>query len=108
MPLKQVAELGDIQVQLQFARLTFPRASRKIAFLIEIRVSLFWQVANWRTKRFTTDQVRESRPWVDARKRIGNIAIAGTDAASNAMTEAAIEEAHRSVHSLVAEDAYVP
>ena len=49
----------------------------------------------------------ESRPWIDARKRIGNIAIAGTDAASNAMTEAAIEEAHRSVHSLVAEDAKV-
>jgi spermidine dehydrogenase len=39
-------------------------------------------------------------PWIDARRRIGNIAIAGTDAASNAMTESAIEEAHRSVHSL--------
>jgi spermidine dehydrogenase len=58
-----------------------------------------WYPEEWR---------HESRPWVDARKRIGNIAIAGTDAASNAMTEAAIEEAHRSVHSLVAEDAYVP
>lgn len=42
----------------------------------------------------------EARPWEDARQRIGNIAIAGTDAASNAMTEAAIEEAHRAVHSL--------
>jgi spermidine dehydrogenase len=41
-----------------------------------------------------------SRPWEEARKRIGNIAIAGIDAASNAMTEAAIEEAHRAVHSL--------
>lgn len=41
----------------------------------------------------------ENRPWVKARQRIGNIAIAGTDAASNAMTEAAIEEAHRAVHS---------
>ncbi|MEO1043567.1 MAG: NAD(P)-binding protein [Pseudomonadota bacterium] len=40
------------------------------------------------------------RPWVTARQRIGNIAIAGTDAASNAMSEAAIEEAHRAVHSL--------
>ncbi len=42
----------------------------------------------------------EKRPWVDARQRIGNIAFAGTDAASNAMTESAIEEAHRAVHSL--------
>lgn len=42
----------------------------------------------------------EHRPWVDARQRVGNIAFAGTDAASNAMTEAAIEEAHRAVHSL--------
>ena len=40
-----------------------------------------------------------TKPWVKARKRIGNIAIAGTDAASNAMTESAIEEAHRAVHS---------
>ena len=42
----------------------------------------------------------EGRPWVDARQRVGNIAFAGIDAASNAMTEAAIEEAHRAVHSL--------
>ena len=43
----------------------------------------------------------EVKPWVDARQRIGNIAIAGTDAASNAMTESAIEEAHRAVHSFI-------
>ena len=43
----------------------------------------------------------ERKPWVDARQRIGNIAIAGTDAASNAMTESAIEEAHRAVHSFI-------
>ncbi|MEE4161022.1 MAG: NAD(P)-binding protein [Woeseiaceae bacterium] len=42
----------------------------------------------------------ERTPWVDAREPIGNIVIAGTDAASNAMTESAIEEAHRSVHRL--------
>jgi spermidine dehydrogenase len=42
----------------------------------------------------------ERRPWVDARQSIGNIAIAGTDASSNAMSESAIEEAHRAVHSL--------
>ena len=33
---------------------------------------------------------------------LGNIVLAGADAASNAMTEAAIEEAHRAVHSLEA------
>ncbi len=43
---------------------------------------------------------RDRRPWVDARRTVGNISIAGTDAASNAMTESAIEEAHRAVHSL--------
>ena len=43
----------------------------------------------------------ERKPWIDARQRIGNIAIAGTDAASNAMTESAIEEAHRAVHSFI-------
>ena len=42
----------------------------------------------------------DDRPWVDARLPVGNISIAGTDAASNAMTESAIEEAHRAVHSL--------
>lgn len=42
----------------------------------------------------------ERRPWVDARQRVGNIAFAGTDAASNAMTESAIEEAHRAIMSL--------
>jgi spermidine dehydrogenase len=43
----------------------------------------------------------ERRPWVDARQRVGNIAFAGTDASSNAMTESAIEEAHRAIHSLM-------
>jgi spermidine dehydrogenase len=42
----------------------------------------------------------KTRPWIDARQRIGNIAIAGTDASSNAMTESAIEQAHRAVHDL--------
>jgi spermidine dehydrogenase len=51
-----------------------------------------WSSASWR---------HEHRPWVDARQRIGNIAIANTDAASNAMTESAIEEAHRAVYELM-------
>jgi spermidine dehydrogenase len=55
----------------------------------------------WLPKRWQHSR----RPWVDARRRIGNIAFAGTDASSNAMTESAIEEAHRSVHSLIVEGA---
>jgi len=47
----------------------------------------------------------EHRPWVDARQRVGNIAFAGIDAASNAMTESAIEEAHRAVHSMMTKTA---
>jgi spermidine dehydrogenase len=43
---------------------------------------------------------KDERPWVAASQRIGNIVIAGTDASSNAMTESAIEEAHRAVSSL--------
>jgi spermidine dehydrogenase len=38
--------------------------------------------------------------WRQARKAFGNISIAGTDAASNAMTETAIEEAYRAVNDL--------
>ncbi|MBO6504385.1 MAG: NAD(P)/FAD-dependent oxidoreductase [Kordiimonadaceae bacterium] len=41
----------------------------------------------------------DEQPWRLARRRIGNIAIAGTDAASNAMSEAAIQEADRAVRS---------
>jgi len=43
----------------------------------------------------------QDRSWLRARTRVGNIAFAGTDAASNAMTESAIEEAHRAINSLI-------
>jgi spermidine dehydrogenase len=55
-----------------------------------------WSPASWR---------HEHRPWVDARQRVGNIVFAGTDASSSAMTESAIEEAHRAIHSLMTETA---
>ena len=42
----------------------------------------------------------EKRHWIEGRQRFGNISIAATDAASNAMTESAIEEAHRAVREL--------
>jgi spermidine dehydrogenase len=43
---------------------------------------------------------KEKRYWRKASERFGNIAIAATDAASNAMTESAIEEADRAVNEL--------
>ena len=42
----------------------------------------------------------ERRPWELGRKSFGRIAIANSDAAANAMTEAAIAEAHRAVRDL--------
>jgi len=42
----------------------------------------------------------EKRHWEKGSQRFGNISIAATDAASNAMTESAIEEAHRAVSDL--------
>jgi spermidine dehydrogenase len=42
----------------------------------------------------------EERVWVTASQRFGNISIASTDSASNAMTESAIEEAYRAVNDL--------
>ncbi len=42
----------------------------------------------------------EKRFWVTGSRPFGNISIASTDAASNAMTESAIQEAHRAVNDL--------
>ena len=42
----------------------------------------------------------ENRRWIQGSRRFGNITIAATDAASNAMTESAIEEAYRAVNEL--------
>ncbi len=44
----------------------------------------------------------EERHWARASRRFGNISIAATDAASNAMTESAIQEAYRAVNELAA------
>jgi spermidine dehydrogenase len=50
---------------------------------------------------FEPDQWPEGkRYWRAASQPFGNIAIAATDAASNAMTESAIEEAYRAVNEL--------
>jgi len=42
----------------------------------------------------------EKRHWVTGSRPFGNISIASTDAASSAMTESAIQEAHRAVNEL--------
>ncbi len=44
--------------------------------------------------------VRE-RPWLRARQPFGRIAVANSDAANNAMTEAAFSEAHRAIRELL-------
>ena len=44
--------------------------------------------------------VRE-RPWLRARQSFGRIAVANSDAANNAMTEAAFSEAHRAIRELL-------
>jgi spermidine dehydrogenase len=43
----------------------------------------------------------EKRNWVSGSRPFGNITIASTDAASNAMTESAIEEAYRAVNEAI-------
>jgi len=43
----------------------------------------------------------EKRHWVSGSRPFGNISIASSDAASNAMTESSIVEAHRAVRELL-------
>jgi spermidine dehydrogenase len=51
---------------------------------------------------WTSDWPVRERPWLRARQPFGRIAIANSDAANNAMTEAAIGEAHRAVREVLA------
>jgi len=50
---------------------------------------------------FLTDWPEERRTWVRASRPFGRIAIANSDAAANAMTEAAIGEAHRAIGEIL-------
>ena len=88
---------GGFDSARDIAGITVNRWPHGYAYTVDSESSdVAWMPGSWR---------HDQRPWVDARQRVGNIAFAGTDAASNAMTESAIEEAHRAVHSLVTEDA---
>ena len=54
---------------------------------------------------FTMDEVPlERTPWILARRPLGRISIANSDAAANAMSEAAIGQAHRAVTELIQGD----
>lgn len=83
---------GGFDPARDIAGITVNRWSHGYAFSVDAESGdVAWSPDRWRHER---------SPWVDARQRVGNIAFAGTDAASNAMTESAIEEAHRAIHSL--------
>jgi spermidine dehydrogenase len=54
---------------------------------------------------FMLDEVpMERAPWILARRPLGRISIANSDAAANAMSEAAIGQAHRAVTELIQGD----
>ena len=84
---------GGFDPSRDIAGITVNRWPHGYAYSIDAESGdVAWSPASWR---------HEHRPWVDARQRVGNIAIANTDSASNAMTESAIEEAHRAVNELM-------
>jgi len=87
---------GGFDPARDIAGITVNRWPHGYAFSVDAKSGdVAWWPEYWRHDR---------RPWVDARQSIGNIVIAGIDASSNAMTESAIEEAHRAVQSLTAAD----
>ncbi len=95
--LGRVLGAGGFDPARDIAGITVNRWSHGYAYSFDAQSGeVVWLPEKWRHER---------RPWVEARQRIGNITIAGTDAASNAMTESAIEEAHRAVHGLMTEGA---
>jgi spermidine dehydrogenase len=84
---------GGFDAARDIAGITVNRWPHGYAYSIDAESDdVAWSPKRWR---------HENRPWVDARQSVGNIAFAGTDAASNAMTQSAIEEAYRSVHSFM-------
>jgi len=83
---------GGFDPAHDIAGITINRWSHGYAYSVDAESGdVAWMPSRWQHER---------RPWVEARQSIGNISIAGTDAASNAMTESAIEEAHRAVQSM--------
>ena len=91
--LERILGPGGFDPARDIAGITVNRWSHGYAFSVDEKSGdVAWYPDRWE---------HGHRPWEDARQRFGNIAIAGTDASSNAMTESAIEEAYRAVHSFV-------
>jgi spermidine dehydrogenase len=85
---------GGFDPARDIAGITVNRWPHGYAYSVEAESGdVAWWPERWQHQR---------RPWIDARQRVGNIAFTGIGASSNAMTESAIEEAHRAVHSLIA------
>jgi spermidine dehydrogenase len=83
---------GGLDPARDIAGITVNRWSHGYAFSTDAKSGeVSWYPEYWQ---------HENRPWEEARQRLGNISFAGTDSSSNGMTESAIEEAHRAVHSL--------
>ncbi|MCP5093824.1 MAG: NAD(P)/FAD-dependent oxidoreductase, partial [Gammaproteobacteria bacterium] len=94
--LSRMLGSGGFDAARDIAGITINRWPHGYAYSVDRESGdVAWSPERWQHER---------RPWVDARQRVGNIVFAGTDASSNAMTESAIEEAHRAIHSLVTED----
>ena len=90
--LGRVLGPGGFDPARDIAGITVNRWPHGYAFSVDAESGdVAWLPSKWQHER---------RPWVDARQRVGNIAFAGTDASSNAMTQSAIEEAHRAIRSL--------
>jgi spermidine dehydrogenase len=91
--LDRVLGPGGFNSARDIAAITVNRWPHGYAYSVDAESGdVAWSPASWQ---------HEHRPWVAARQSFGNIVIAGTDASSNAMTESAIEEAHRAVHELM-------
>src|SRR5439155_23762428 len=52
---------------------------------------------------FDPNWKEEDKPWVVGRQPFGRITISNSDAAAEAETDAAIDEAHRAVHEILQE-----
>jgi spermidine dehydrogenase len=50
---------------------------------------------------YLADWPEEKRTWLRARQPFGRIAIANSDAGADAMTEAAISQAHRAIGEIL-------
>ena len=90
--LYRILGAGGFDPASDIAAITVNRWPHGYAYSVDSESGdVAWNPEMWRHAR---------KPWEVARQRVGNIHFAGTDAASNAMTEAAIEQAYRAVQEI--------